>query len=659
MLNGKGALLWCLLASFTAGCGSSKPRSGTPDQRTGESGSSGEVALPELTPVSAPPELIGVGRVRNPGEFLDSLAQWSKAPLDWRSALAKEEPGIERVLKLDSPIDVALVLDKSAGMRPKAPQLAVSIGLSSWDAALEFARHKGEVLRKVQEGVYAVGEPPSRCLLARSLGSAPARFVCGDEPADVEALLPYMTRGMPRETFGNSDVHVELRVDPVRTRHARDLRQLKSLIPVALSHLAIDVPRVDRAMGDALHGLADEVNAVVDDLQRLDLDIVLVRAQGGAELRTSVQFRKQSSWIAQTVFEREPAPPPDLFWALPRESSAASFVYPASPGRYAGLRRTFGELVDGLLEHEKVSRAVRDTVSDVVTESFKTDAAWVRAEGPLPPAAPAKPGSGPEQARERLRQQLGWHVAAVGQKADTLLADFAKLVQLYNSGELRRMLEKRAKVKLQHVPTVQKRAPRVRGLPAGSVAYQITVPAQFFDEEEFGPGMGYKFPRPAASPAKPKPKAVQAKPLPLVFLIVPDGERTWFGVSADEKLLIEKLVKLKTQAETLATRADVSALKAQPAKAGGFFTIASVMSGTPIAGAASTRVANALPHHAETPIPYRVTTTPGSMRSLVWSTSVPRAALEDLGGLIMTLVAGNTGAEPPASEAPAPAAPSR
>jgi hypothetical protein len=642
MLKGRGALLLGLTAATWVGCGSSKTEPVTPDQR-----GAGQGALapeqPTLTPVSAPAELIAVGRVKNPGEFLDSMAGWSKAPLDWRAALAKEEPGIERVIKLDAPIDVAVVLDKSSGMTPKPPLFAVSFGLVSWDAALAFARQKGEPLRKVQEGVYALGDEPSRCFVARALGSAPARFVCGDEPADVQALLPYMTRGMPRETFGTSDVHVELRVDPVRARYARDLRQLKSLVPVALSHMAIDVPRVDRAMGDALHALADEANAIVDDVQRLDLDIKLLRNTGSAELSGSVQFRKQTSWTAQTLFEREPSAPPELFWALPRDASAAGFVYPVSPVRYEKIRRTFGELVDGLLEHEKVGRAVRDQVLDVVTESFKTDAPWARAEGALPPATPPKLGSAADEARERLRQQLGWHVAAVAQKADTHLADVAKLVKIYGSPELRRLLEKRAKVKLQHVPTVRKRAPRVRGLPAGSVAYEITVPGQFFDAEDFGSAMRRDWPRPEKPPVQPKAKPPSAKPLPIVFLIVPDGDRTWFAVSTDEKLLVEKLTKLKTQADTLAARPDVTALKSQPARAGGFFTINSILSGTPFAGTASTRVASALPHHAETPIPYKVTTTPGAARSLIWSATVPRAALEDLGGLVTTLAAGNTG----------------
>ncbi len=640
MLKGRGALLLGFTAATLMGCGSSKTEPATPEQ--GKSPGALTPEQPALTPVSAPAELIAVGRMKSPGEFLDAMAQWSKAPLDWRGALAKEEPGIERVIKLDAPIDVAVVLDKSSGMTPKPPLFAVSVGLVSWDAALAFARQKGEQLRKVQEGVYALGDEPSRCLLARALGSAPARFVCGDEPADVQALLPYMTRGMPRETFGTSDVHVELRLDPVRARYARDLRQLKSLVPVALSHMAIDVPRVDRAMGDALHALADEANAIVDDVQRLEIDIKLLRNTGSAELSGSVQFRKQTSWSAQALFEREPAAPPELFWALPREASAASFVYPVSPARYEKIRRTFGELVDGLLEHEKVGRAVRDQVADVVTESFKTDAPWVRSEGALPAGTPPKLGSAAEEERERFRQQLGWHVAAVAQKAETHVADFAKIVKIYNSPELRRLLEKRAKLKLQHVPTVRQRAPRVRGLPAGSVAYEITVPGQFFDDEDFGTAMRRNFPRPE-KPAQPKAKAPQAKPLPIVVLIVPDGERTWFAVSTDEKLLVEKLTKLKTNTETLAARTDVTALKAQPAKAGGFFTINSILSGTPFAGTASTRVASALPHHAETPIPYKVTTTPGATRSLIWSATVPRAALEDLGGLITTLAAGNTG----------------
>jgi hypothetical protein len=645
-----GVLGPCVLG-LTLACSSSKPRPTDPAEQGARAVAEGD-SSPDLTPVSAPADLFVVGRLRNPAEFLDVLGKWSKVPLDWRSVLAKEEPGVERVLKLDTPIDVAAVLNANRGMRPRPPSVAVSFGLTSVSAALEFARRRGEAVRRLQTGAYALGEAPSQCVIADAAGNAPARLVCGGKEADVQALWPYMTRGMPRESLGTADLHVELRGDPVRTRYGRDLRQLRSLIPLAVSQLALDIPRFDRATGDALHAIADEVDHFVQDFERFDLDVTLQRAADVTELRASGKFRSQSSWATRALFDSPAAAAPDVFWRLPKDALSARFAHRTNVQRYTGIRRTVAELVDALLEYEKMPPAVRDQVADLITEAWKTDAAWATADGAVPENAKVAELSGPELERERMRRRVGWHVGVFAAKADPYIADIGKLAKLYNNAQLRRAIEKRAKTQLKNLPTVRQRKPRGGGLPAAAVAFEVTIPGVFFEGSELPPAAEQE----SGGKRLARRAGAKGKPLGVVLVIVPDAERTWLGVSADEALLVQKISALRgNESDTLASREGLSDLKPLPVIGGGFVTVAALanqIGGETLGG--SSRVLNAVPHHGETPIPFIFTAAQGTA---TWSARIPKAALEDLGGIIPA-AAGASGAllpsTPSGASAPSP-----
>lgn len=630
----KGVLAVCVLVP---GCGGSQPKPAAAG-RTPEPTVIAE-ALPDLSPVKAPADLVAVGRLKNPAEFLDRLTSWSKLPVDWRTILAKEEPSVDRVLKLDAPIDVAAELNPAPSMTPRAPFMVVSLGLSSFDGALEFARSKSEVVRPLANGMYGLGDPPHRCVIARAAGAAPARLVCGNKPADIEALAPYVTRGMPVEAIGSADLHFELRGAPARARYHRELEQLKALVPVALTHLALDVPRVDRALGDALYGVADELVSVANDFQKFDFDVTLLGDVHAVELRFDAELQPQTSWLAQTALTRRTGPAPDEFWSLPQDSTSAAFAYMPGPERYAGIRKTLAELLDGLLEYEKAPRSIRDQVTDVITESFKTDAAWATAEGSLPEPPETASIAGADRDRERIRRRIGWHIGAAAAKSEPYVADFNKLVRLYNDRQLRALLEKRAKIKMNDWPAIRQRAPRGAGLGPRAVAFELTLPGSLFDDDladvlklkERGPVPGKK--PPGRAPAK-------SKPLSVVLLIVPDGERTWFGLSTDEKILSERIAKLKSKSgETLAGRADLAQLKSAQAMGGGFLSIARLAANLgELRSSALTpnRILTLLPHHGETAIPFEATTgkaTKGAAR-LNWSLRLPNATLEDLGALL-------------------------
>src|SRR5205085_1225888 len=90
--------------------------------------------------------------------------------------------------------------------------MAFSIPLRSLDDAKAAAEKDGK-LTQLRPGVYQIGKRRSgkdlTCNMAASLGDAPTRLVCGQRDRDLEALLPWMTRGMPTATVGTGDIHIE------------------------------------------------------------------------------------------------------------------------------------------------------------------------------------------------------------------------------------------------------------------------------------------------------------------------------------------------------------------------------------------------------------------------------------------------------------------
>jgi hypothetical protein len=305
---------------------------------------------------------------------------------------------------------------------------------------------------------------------------------------------------------------------------------------------------------------------------------------------------------------------------------------------------------------------VRDQLVELLDEGWKSDAPWVSSQGALPAPPNADKLSDADRQDERRRAYMGWQIAAQATKADRHIADLAKVVKLVNHPELRRLLERRTKVSANKLPTVRQRAPRAKGLDAGTVAFEITFPGELLDRDGQVVFSGAK---PGISSGKPAVRAnAKAKPVSVVLLVVPDGERTWFAVSSDETFVAEKLLKLKTlPAETLAQRDSLGELKAAPAVGGGFVTAEAFL--TKYLGFVSrsraSRVLNALPHHGQTPLPVTlVTARQGSSSTATWSLRFPKAALLDMGALFPALIGAEEGVlSPPTLPAPNPPMPRR
>jgi len=636
-----------LLASSTAlfACGAPPPPAKAPEPAPAkpEPGAIASGPTPDLSPVPAPASLVAVGRLGNPIGAVDLLAGWAKFPVDIRALASKNEPELASLLVFDAPIELAVALDENGLGNVPQPFAVVSLGVSSVDATVAFAKRKGQSVRMQRPGVYQIvkGESPV-CAVAAAAGKAPARLVCGDRQEDIDALLAYATRGLPTESFGKADLHVELRAEPLRRRYAKELRQLKTMAtPFVLSELSMDSPRFDRALADAVHGLTDEVLALSEDVDKIRIEANLDRGAGMIDAKTSFKFRGQSSWTVQTMVDasKRGKGVPEMFWKLPKESELATFGVGANAKRYETMRKTLAELMDGALEKEKVPRKVRDQLSELLLDSWTTEGDVVYAHGEVtPPPAPAEPGSA-AAARERVRAQLGWYIVGLDEKPAKYKGYLDKVVKLYNDAQLRQVVDKRLKIKPAALPKLASRGGR--GLPAGATVYELVLPGAYFEKME----------------AVPTGKQGGVPALSIVVILVPDGDRTWVGFSADEKALTAKLVEMKKGDSTLASREGIAPLKTSKGVSGGFFTVGNLVKGV-ITGMGEAGLGDAskalrlMPNHGETPMLMWTSVEPAGP-DVVWSLRVPKAVVEDLGAVGPALAAQGSGS-PPMAPAPPP-----
>ncbi len=614
---------------LTLACGPGKPASKTPGEPGGPGGNTlaSDGVAPDLSPVAPPKELFLLGRIKNPAAVMDVAASWAKLPMDWRRELSKAEPGVDQVLHWDAPVEVAAALDPGGRGDVPQPFAVVSVGLRGLEPALDLVRRSGESVRQVRAGVYRVGRGGPSCVLAASVGPAPARIVCGDREEDLDALLPYATRGLPNENLGTKDLRIELRAEPWRRNYAAELRQAKTLAtPFVLRKMSLDDARFDRPLADAVHALTDEALALVEDVDLVRLDASVNKGAGHADAVFSAKFRGTNSWVVTSLVQAAARAntAPKAFFNLPKDATAASYSVATDPKRGEPIRRNLGELLDGFLAHSKVPKRLRDQASSLLDEMWVTESGSVYARGEVP-GLPVPKDRFSAQEREQLRVGFGWHIAAIEEPMKKYKTYLDRILKLYNDRQLRAMVQKEMHIKPNEWPKARVRGGR--GLPAGSLVYELTLPGELF--KDFGDGRG---------PGK------AGKALPIVFVLVPDGKRTWFGLSADEKRLIERLsiAKKGDAAKTLASRAGLSKMRSRKAISQGFFSLMTFLGSVRssmmgFANPSSVReiekVLNAMPNHGETPMLTGFTVSRGSKPELRWTITVPKEVFADLGAL--------------------------
>jgi hypothetical protein len=225
---------------------------------------------------------------------------------------------------------------------------------------------------------------------------------------------------------------------------------------------------------------------------------------------------------------------------------------------------------------------------------------------------------------------FGWQLAGFEGDPKRLLSLFDGLSGLLSSRDAARILKDRAGLDATLLPKFSAHAVTVKGFKPGAKAYRIDMPKELFE----------KVAKNLSGVEAPTVKSkTPVKSVPLSLIVAYDGERSWVGVSPDEKALIKRLESLKDPKQAvLRTRDGLDALKGTPRTAGGFVTIGRFAGqlGAFAHDADTTKLIQALPHHGETPIVFAYDLS-AQGPEITTSFAVPRAAFEDIGALAPVL----------------------
>ncbi|HEX6765567.1 MAG TPA: hypothetical protein VF103_08825, partial [Polyangiaceae bacterium] len=355
----------------------------------------------DLSPVAAPPELFVVGRLKRAGPIADTLGKWAGLPMDIRKALDHELHGFEAAVAWDAPIELAVALPANGKRRVRT---VVSVGLSSLGVMMNAVRERGLSPERLFPEVFAFAAPNGiHCAVGPALGNASARLVCGERSTEVEALFPYMTRGLPNENLGNRDLEVELRAEPIKRRFSSEISGARLFAGFLLRQLEVDSPRLDRALGDATYAVADELVLEVEDTDSIKLGGNLDDANRNVSLELAWKFRSQRSWLASSSAElaRRQAPPPPSLARLPADASSAGYAVDLTTSKSPAIKSAVLEVLDAYLEREKIGKQARERVQHLASVFWSsTQVSYVFAKGNLPADTKAS----------ETAKRLGWRV---------------------------------------------------------------------------------------------------------------------------------------------------------------------------------------------------------------------------------------------------------
>lgn len=638
--------------SLLAACGGSAPPPAAPAPATPPKPPATLAApAPDLTEVPEPNDLVALVRWKNPDASVATVVGWAGLHASLKDAVADllPDPRFAGVVATSAPVDAAVALDPSAPDTDPQPFAAVSIGLRSLDEAKKAAESRGSV-SEVRPGVYRVVERRHHrhgkvsCVIAASVGEAPARLVCGDRDRDVDALAPYLTRTLPKAQLAPSDLHGEVRFVPVEKRYGQLLRQsLKLGADFVPGQLQIGQPTFDRALTDAVQGLVEEITSLTTDLDTLTFDVGLDPSVAKGSL--ALKFRDRQSWTVGTLLDsgnRAAAAPPS-FWRLPADSSFASFGRGADPKRFAAIRHSLSTLLDGWLAHEGVAPADRQAMTELLSDKYGVDAPSVAATGPLNAAErasllDAKGGGHPTQMTRQALASFGWEVLGIEEPSEKWSGAVKNLAAAYNRPGVQKMLKKELSgLELDTALPSVKVVTAPKGLPAGSVELDMAfVP----DAIEAAGAADFD------AHGRRKAKAKVAGPaVHVYFEMMPDAGRTWFAFGGQRDALVSHLIAVKAGAPdsgTIAGRAGLEPLKNGAFASAGFTTVGALLrsfgSGASrtmleLGGGPSVdfeRLLNGIPHHGETPIliEYGIQAS-GQGATLSSSLEVPKGSIED------------------------------
>jgi hypothetical protein len=610
---------------------------------------------PDVTAVPEPAGLVLVARVAKADAILKTLGAWTRLPLPGGADIVRSvaDDSVADVVDLSQPIDGAIALGGST--RDPKPLIAVSVPVKSFDDAKAKlgAKHKltpGKNGQVVVEGIGRAERGPrddddedaDLCVLAHAYSGA--RLVCGERDA-TEALAPYLTRTMPRQSWP-SELHVEVTLGAVR----EPLMQVRQALPVlARSMLGTSSPALAQLVDAGVNELVD----VVNDTGRMTLDAEL--GDEGLKATMRVDFQRAQSLVARlaTSNPQRAEAPPSAFWHLPGDSDLAVFGRGSDPKLFDHPKELIGnvalEATEGAGMPEAERKAVRELVVERMLGLFTGPVVYGKGYDPaavdraVAARAAVKPGDlGAKDEAERVlsEQVLGWHLLQVTDpitKVGPMLRDWA---QLWGRPAFTKWAKQQASSKMLATMRI---APLPAGvtLPKDTVHLEIVMPRPDLEEPPApsgGPSARGGSAKPAKAPVA-KGRKIPRKPLVLHIVAVPDQGGTWLGLGLDGKLLAQKAATALSTAPdtaTLGKAAGVGVLRDAKANGAVLATIRGflVFSALDRRGRSPYALLGHLPSKGNTPVVLTFLSQPPSEKapggSTVTTLSLTRAAVEDM-----------------------------
>lgn len=576
-------------------------------------------AGPDLAPVAEPADIVGIGRWRSPMATVSNLASCAGvAPvivevnarmgvdmLLRRFIRGGDTRKLAALVSLDAPVDVVAVLDPD--LRPRPPQAAIALGLTSLDSAKVALGAEGSG-PEIAPGVWKVkGVRGAACGVAASAGATPARLVCAEREKALEALAPYLARTLPGVDLGGPDMHLEARVAVLEERYGDSLRKLLRALPGALStEYGIGDARFDRLLFETGTDVQEDAGKLLADVRRLTAEVRTERSGACLRAKVDADLSGRTSWVAQALTDRldRSGPPPAIYWRQPRDSDAALYGRGVDAARYAGVLGRLRDLLDAALATEGFAAADRKKITELLALPHGKDTSTVFSMGAV--SAPL-PAAGTKDMERKVVEAgfagvMGWTLLGVDEGPAVLDKQLKAMVDAYRSAGVQANLKKSLGSDAKHLPIVKSGAAPA-SLGAGSKAIEITIPSLEVP------------PPPGGRTGKP-----QTMSLTVHLLMMPDGDSTWLAIGAVKDELVKHLAVVKASAGDkgqLASRSDLDPLRSGKQMFGGFvsaapaaqrisshFTVLGVLepawfgSEVPVV----TRALNGLPNGGRTPI---------------------------------------------------------
>jgi hypothetical protein len=591
----------CLLVA----CGP-KPEAKAPPAKPVEMAPQMAEEPPDLSPVKRPAEIVLVGRIARPRLFAETLTKWSSLPVGLEDMIPKEARSLSHAVLWEAPIEMLVALDAFGDGKVPPPLFIGSVGLKSLDEALSAADAMQMPTRKLGPGIYRVGDfPDASCAVAVSLGSAPARLICGHGVKDVDTLLPYATRGLPSEPQSGADFELTLDAKPIQDHYGHDVTALRLFAGVAMREVALDSQRFDRALSDAIYGGVDETINLFNDLDQVRIEARIDAARsvltGAAELR----LKGESSWTAGTLAAMKPVAIPATLPRLPPGATLAAYNAPLPAERYAAISRILGDLADGLLEHEKLPDSTRKRTRRVLDAWFsKLPESFAFAVSPSQQDSVGYRHS--DTVITRLSEPSGRLMGAY--------TDFFAL--LTDPGVKRWAKQQMPKLDPKVWPKVSKKSLKFAGFKSPATLFEVTADLKAWAAVN---------PKIAESIGNMLPPGDANQLVRLDLVVQPDGDFTYVISGDDTKEMARVMAEHR--------KSEPGAFFAKPTHSdkvvtAGFLTLAYVArvversAKKPEIG----KAVESTPHHGESPISFSSTVGPGTARVDV---EVPAAVFSD------------------------------